>query len=120
MNTRKVGTDKEHKAESYLTGLGMVTVERNFRTRYGEVDIIMLDGKTLVFVEVKFRSGLSAGNSLDAIDYRKRMQITRICRQYLMTHPKYYESGIRFDCIGIDGDKVSYIRNAFDIKGNAI
>jgi len=120
MNKREIGSSNEHMAEEYLTALGMSTVERNFRTRSGEIDLIMQDRSALVFAEVKFRAGATAGSALEAIDYRKRIQIARIARQYLTNHHEFAGSVIRFDCIGINGKDISYIRNAFDIKGNIL
>jgi len=120
MNKRQIGTDYERAAEEYLSALGMELVERNFRTRYGEIDLIMMDKASLVFTEVKFRSGITAGSALDAIDYRKRRQIIRISQQYLMGHKEYMNRQVRYDCVGINGSNISYIRNAFDVRGNVL
>ncbi|GEM_PF-199041 len=120
MNKRQIGSCNERTAEEYLTALGMETAARNFRTRTGEIDLIMTDKSALVFVEVKFRAGESAGSALEAIDIGKRRQIVRVSQQYLALHREYADRPVRYDCIGINGEDISYIRNAFDIKGNVL
>jgi len=120
MNKREIGGDKEHIAEEYLTALGMKILQRNFRTRFGEIDLIMKDRRTLVFIEVKYRAGDTAGTALEAIDIRKRKQIGRIALHYLALHREYINSQMRFDCVGINGNDISYVRNAFDVKGNIL
>ena len=116
MNKRQTGTTYENAAAEYLIGLGMEEIERNFRTGYGEIDLIMKDGDYTVFVEVKYRSTGSKGSSLYAVDYRKRMQIIKMAKYYCI---KNSLSKIRFDCVGFDGDKIRYIKNAFDGRGKA-
>lgn len=118
MNRRKVGSIYEDKACSYMTGIGMKILERNFRIREGEIDIVARDGLTIVFTEVKFRKNAKAGSALDAIGLRKRLQIIRVARVYLFFHHIPENVPVRFDCIGIDDDKITYIRDAFDITGS--
>ena len=118
MSKRAIGTKYESLACDYLTGIGMHVIERNYRIRTGEIDIVARDGRTLVFVEVKYRKSSAAGKSLDAVDFRKRMQIVKVAKNYLyMNHIPEYVS-VRFDCIGIDDGKITHIRNAFDSTGS--
>ncbi len=96
----------------------MHVIERNYRIRTGEIDIVARDGRSLVFVEVKYRKNCAAGKSLDAVDFRKRMQIIKVAKNYLyMNHIPECVS-VRFDCIGIDDGKITYIKNAFDSTGS--
>ena len=78
-----------------------------------EIDIIAKDGKYFVFIEVKFRASGSAGFSLEAIDHRKAMRIRNAAVYYLFSHQFPEETPCRFDAAGIDGEEITYIRNAF-------
>ena len=118
MNNREIGAYYEAKACDYLISLGMTIVDKNYRIRSGEIDIVARDKSVLVFAEVKYRHSAKAGTALEAIDYRKRKQIIRISLNYMYKNRIPIHSQIRFDCIGFDGDKISYIRNAFDISGS--
>lgn len=81
--------------------------------KQGEIDIIAKDGKYFVFIEVKFRASGSAGFSLEAIDHRKTMRIRNAAVYYLFSHHLPEETPCRFDAAGIDGEEITYIRNAF-------
>jgi len=94
----------------------MEIVERNFRTRYGEIDIIARDDDCLVFVEVKYRKNTRFGSALEAVDRRKQAQIRRIAAQYISSGGytgSHRISHMRFDCIGITGSETVHIKNAF-------
>ena len=112
MNNRQLGSLYEDKAKEYLESLGMITLERNFRTRDGEIDLIMEDAGTLVFVEVKYRKTARSGYAVEAVTLKKQQQIRKIAREYLATHSGPFRP-IRFDCIGYTGEERHYIRNAF-------
>ena len=79
-NKRKTGTDCEARAAAFLESRGVQILCRNYRTRYGEVDLIGLDGPYLIFVEVKYRSSGKMGSPLEAVDYRKRQKIMQTAR----------------------------------------
>ena len=70
-NNRAKGSIYEEKIAAFLKQSGFVILERNYRCKQGEIDIIAKDGKYFVFIEVKFRASGSAGFSLEAIDHRK-------------------------------------------------
>lgn len=113
-NKRKTGSFYERFAAEYLTRCGLRILERNFRTRYGEIDLIADDGGTLVFVEVKYKRTPSDGYALEMVHPGKQYQVTRIARQYLYSHHIPESRPVRFDCIGITGSEIRYIRNAFE------
>lgn len=113
MNKRKTGADKEQIAAAYLEEHGMKIVERNFRNRQGEIDIIGYHEKYLVFVEVKYRSSASKGNALDAVDYRKMRQICKVADYYRYLHKLGMNTMIRYDVIAIQGEEIQWIKNAF-------
>ncbi|CAN5521152.1 YraN family protein [soil metagenome] len=100
MNTRRTGDMGEEIALDLLSGMGYELVERNYRTRYGEIDLILRDGETLVFVEVKLRHGTEHGDPLESVTPRKQGQVRAIAEQYLQeVEPEYEE--MRFDVVGI-------------------
>lgn len=82
--TRKArGDDAERAAEQFLTVNGLELVERNFRTRFGEIDLIMRQGATLVFVEVRFRKNENFGGALASIGSAKQQRLIAAAEQYL-------------------------------------
>lgn len=119
---QRMGQVAEDLAAERLAAAGWQIVERNARTRYGELDIVAADRRTLVFVEVKAgRLGSLYGpeRPAEAIDWRKQRQIRRLASAWLAERrdlPPYRE--IRFDAIGISFDRgkvvdYEHIRNAF-------
>ena len=112
MNKREIGSEYELKAEKFLNDAGMKTLQKNYRTRSGEIDLIMDDQGTLVFVEVKYRRSSSFGYAAEAIGIRKQLQIRSVAREYLAHTEGHYRS-MRFDCVGFTGEEMRYIKNAF-------
>ena len=117
-NRRKTGEQYEQLAADYLVKHGLTIIERNFRTRNGEIDLIARDGDYLVFIEVKYRTGSGSGSGADAVNARKQRIICRIS-DYYRTRFAYRESTpVRFDvveCAGAgQGDvRVRWYRDAF-------
>ena len=118
---RSTGQDGEDLAAGYLRAHGFELLERNARTRYGELDIVGRDGRTLVFIEVKALRGRGrarAEQALESIRPRKRIQVRRLARAWLAERPRpgnYAE--IRFDAVGVAvspaGSEVVHIPGAF-------
>lgn len=106
------GEQAEQRAAQYLRHQGLKLVARNYRSRFGEIDLIMQDGATLVFVEVRLRSGASFGGAAASIDARKRRRIIRTAQQYL-TCLKHIPP-CRFDVLLLDDTDMEWIRNAFE------
>lgn len=113
MNNRKVGTDWEEKTASYLESRGMQILERNFRCRTGEIDLIGRYRGYLVFVEVKYRSSPEKGNAAEAVDYRKQRQICRVADFYRLCHGLGEDTPVRYDVVAVTGEKIEWIENAF-------
>lgn len=113
MNKRKVGADKEQLAAAYLEKQGMKIVERNFRNRQGEIDIIGYHGQYLVFVEVKYRAGNSKGSALEAVTYQKQRQICKVADYYRYIHKLGSNTMVRYDVVAIQGEDILWIPNAF-------
>ncbi len=113
MNKRKMGADKEQMAADYLEQQGMRIVERNFRNRQGEIDIIGYHEGYLVFTEVKYRSSAGKGNALEAVDMRKMRQICKVADYYRYLHKLGNGTSVRYDVIAIQGEEIQWIKNAF-------
>ena len=113
MNKRQVGTQYESMAVQYLTEAGYHILERNFRCRTGEIDIIAKDGAYLVFVEVKYRASAACGSALEAVDYRKQQSILRVSQYYMVSHGYGTQTNCRFDVVAIQGTEITLIQNAF-------
>ena len=113
MNKRQVGTQYESMAVQYLTEAGYHILERNFRCRTGEIDIIAKDGAYLVFVEVKYRASAACGSALEAVDYRKQQSIRRVAQYYMVSHGYGTQTNCRFDVVAIQGTEITLIQNAF-------
>ncbi|MEN8257078.1 MAG: YraN family protein [Thermodesulfobacteriota bacterium] len=113
---KALGKEGERQAGLYLEKQGLVIIERNFRTRSGEIDLVVRDKKELVFVEVKTRSGTDFGTALEAVHSRKCRQIVRVASEYLLQNDGF-DQPVRFDVIGIllgDNPQFEHIKNAFD------
>jgi putative endonuclease len=90
----------EQIALSFLLGLGYQLVARNWRCRSGEIDLIMMDGTVMVFVEVKTRMGTAYGLPQEAVNSRKQSKIRRLA-QFFMTVANRREQELRFDVVAI-------------------
>ncbi len=115
MNKRALGELKENVAKEYLEKQGLKHIESNYNCRYGEIDLIFIDykSKTLVFVEVKYRSNSEYGNSLEAITYNKIKKINKTALFYI--NKICWEENVRYDIIGIDKNDIKWIKNAFEV-----
>jgi putative endonuclease len=98
-----LGRIGEDLALAHLERLGYALVARNHRTRYGELDLVVFDGTTLVFVEVKTRRASAAGGGpWEALDERKRRQVRRMAAAFLLeVSARPHSAELRFDAIGI-------------------
>ena len=113
-----LGADGERAAERFLRRQRYTIVQRNYRCRAGEVDLVALDGSTVVFVEVKTRTQPGFGSPLEAVDSRKQRQIQRVA-QYYLSQNRLQERDARFDVVGVwwDGEEVrcELVKNAFEL-----
>ena len=114
---REAGAHWEKTAESFLLAQGLELLQRNFSSRFGEIDLIMEDQKTVVFVEVKYRRSNSHGSGADAVTFHKQGRISRTAAWYLAMNPHRAEQFCRFDVISIDPGKsdqgIEWIKGAF-------
>ncbi len=116
-----LGKRGERLAVEFLRDLGYVIVAEGARDRWSEVDIIAVDGRTVVFVEVKSRNG-TRDNPLEAVDFTKQKRLTRAALAYLKRH-RLLKHSARFDVVGITWadptatPKLRHVRNAFEPTG---
>lgn len=116
-SSSNIGTDSEELAAVYLIGKGYRIIKRNFRFgRNGEIDIVALDGDTLVFIEVKARSSVSFGLPEMAVTPSKQRTLRMVARGYCYVHATIGQE-CRFDVIAIDlyrrPPEIRHIVNAF-------
>ncbi len=113
---RLLGADTERRVERLLRRAGLRCVVRNWRCKGGELDLVMFDGDTLVFVEVRRRSRRDRGSGAESLDARKRSRLLLAARRYLQT--QRIQPPCRFDVVTIDGpegqEELRWIRSAFD------
>jgi putative endonuclease len=113
-----LGREGERLAELFLKKKGYKLVERNYRCRGGEVDLILLDRKVVVFVEVKTRTDDIFGSPFEAVEPRKQRRMI-LAAQLFLHQKKLHERDARFDVVGISWfgvePRVEHIQNAFVI-----
>jgi len=122
MTARGVGDRYEDIALAHLERAGLALLARNFSCRYGELDLVMRERETIVFVEVRYRRGAAAGggfgDGIDSISAAKRAKLVRAAGIYLSTHPRLADRACRFDVLAIGGDaaapSLDWRRNAFE------
>ncbi|MEZ0323253.1 MAG: YraN family protein [Hydrogenothermaceae bacterium] len=115
MNKSEIGKLKEDLAVKFLRERGYVIVERNFRKRFGEIDIVAKDGNCLVFVEVRSRSHDTFGKAVESIDIRKKRKLSKIAAYYINEVNQHFDE-VRFDVISITADEIEHIKNAFEVE----
>lgn len=115
----RLGKEGERLAEEYLKKKGYKLVERNYRCSMGELDLIVLDRRVVVFVEVKTRTGHGFGSPFEAVEFRKQHKMIQVA-QYFLTEKRLHQRDARFDVVGISwpgGDPVvEHIENAFELS----
>ena len=109
-----LGREAEARAEAILLAHGLTLVQRNYRCRGGEIDLVMRDGDALVFVEVRYRRGNSHGGALASVDSHKQRRLIIAARHYLMT--SRWAGPCRFDVVGIgNAGHEQWVRDAIAV-----
>lgn len=119
---RAAGTRFEEIALAHLRSAGLTLLERNYSCRYGELDLVMSDRDTIVFVEVRYRRGARVdggfGDGADSVSRAKRAKLVRAAQMFLSTHARLSNHTCRFDVVAIAGDatapSLDWRQNAFD------
>lgn len=102
MTRRAAGHRWESHALEHLRDHGLVPVARNFHSRFGEIDLVMRDGETLVFVEVRYRGPGANVRAAETIGADKRRHIVRTAEFFLLRNPQWRNAVMRFDVVAID------------------
>ncbi len=108
------GNQAELGARSFLEKQGCQVLVSNFRSKTGEIDLIVIDRATLVFVEVRYRAENSRGSGAESVTHTKQRRIISTAEYFLVTHPQYRLWPCRFDVISMDA-KINWIRRAFTL-----
>ncbi len=109
-----LGQQGEEIARRYLRSHGYRIVARNWRCRFGEIDLIARDGETLAFIEVKTRTGTGFGGAEGAVTPHKRARLIATARQYMSEIGA--EIAMRFDVVAITAGRVKLYKDAFRVE----
>ncbi|MDF2940268.1 MAG: protein Nwat [Gammaproteobacteria bacterium] len=115
--SRKIGNDNENLALSFLKKKGLKLIAKNFYSRFGEIDLIMRDKETLVFVEVRYRGSEKFGSSLESVSWHKQQRLIKTAEYYLLSSPQNLPC--RFDVLAVsphNTQSINWIKNAFGLN----
>jgi len=111
------GAAIEIAAASWLSQQGLICIEKNFRCRGGEIDLIMRDGDSLVFVEVRLRNRDDFGSAAESVTAHKQARVVLAANYFLATHPRWQHSACRFDVLAAKQEHGAiawnWVQNAF-------
>ena len=114
---RARGDAVETAALAHLQAHGLQLLARNAQARGGEIDLVMLDGDVVVFVEVRFRASAAFGGGIASIDVRKRRKLVHAAQVFLMKNPRHLHAPCRFDVVDACRDpsapQMHWLRDAF-------
>lgn len=115
-NRKAIGDEAEALACDYLSKQGLYLLERNYRCRGGEIDLIMQHGDSLVFIEVRYRRNIAHGRATETVTAYKQRRVIHCARVY-MNHHGSWNVPARFDVVSIEGEpdqrQIEWISNAF-------
>ncbi len=120
IDRQATGQAAERLACTHLEQQGLRLLERNWHCRSGELDLVMLDGDTVVFVEVRYRKHAAWGGALESVDARKRSKLISAAQQFLHKETRWSKHPCRFDVIAISAEgsqamaQLNWLQNAFD------
>jgi putative endonuclease len=115
LTTKQSGDAAEDRALAHLLGRGLKLVARNYRTPHrggGEIDLVMRDGDTLVFVEVRKRASRDFGGAAASVSPLKQRRIVFAARHFLMRFRE--PPPCRFDVVGVEGARIDWLKAAFE------
>lgn len=111
---QRIGQQAEARARAHLEAAGLAFIAANVRYRVGELDLIMRDGQTVVFVEVRARASAAWGGAAASVDGRKQQRIMHAAQLWLQAHcGRYGLPACRFDVVAIEAGRLNWIRQAF-------
>ncbi len=114
---KKIGEEGEIKAAEYLRGAGYVVIDRNFRARHGEIDIVCRKDDVIVFAEIKNYSTYDASSMEYALNSTKKQRIIQTSKRYLYEKGIDEETTVRYDVVFVHNGRVEHFKNAFSEGG---
>lgn len=115
LDKRQRGQQMELLARHYLENAKLIWIASNSRFRQGEIDLIMLDGDCLVFIEVRYRQHQQFGGAVASVDWRKRQRLLQAAAYWLAERQQSLETTCcRFDIVAITGNQIQWLKNAFN------
>ncbi|MEX5567882.1 YraN family protein [Pseudomonas syringae] len=116
---QQAGREAEAFALQFLQQQGLRLIEQNWLCKRGELDLVMLDGDTVVFVEVRYRRHSGWGGAMESVDFRKQEKLVTAAQLFLQHATAWANSPCRFDVIAIEGEPgkaapLNWIKSAFD------
>ncbi len=115
---RAAGNDFERRACTELERAGLKLLARNYTTRHGELDLVMRDGDTIAFIEVRYRNNASHGDAVASVTASKQAKLILAAQHWLAAHPQHARSTCRFDVVSYDGPpnaiRHEWLRGAFE------
>ena len=116
-DARARGALVEAAARDHLVAAGLQTLAANAQARHGELDLVMRDGDTVVFVEVRYRRSAAFGGGFASVDAGKRRRLVLAARQFLAMHRELHDAPCRFDVVDASGDpaapRLRWLQDAF-------
>ncbi len=116
-STKEIGQAAELQAKQFLLSQGLSLVTQNYRSKHGEIDLIMQHENCWVFIEVRYRASRQFGGGLESVDHRKQTKLINTAQHYMQQHIREDEQ-CRFDVIAMSGDlkqvKIDWIVDAFN------
>ncbi|TXK65009.1 YraN family protein [Alkalisalibacterium limincola] len=116
-DTRARGAAFEAAARTYLEARGLRLIEANAHFKVGELDLVMADGDTVAFTEVRYRARSDFGDGADSVDWRKMRKLARAAQAWLLRNPTLSQRPCRFDVVSVTGSDdapvIEWIRDAF-------
>ncbi|QKE65747.1 YraN family protein [Aquipseudomonas campi] len=112
--TGETGRAAEVQAREHLQQQGLRLLAQNWLCRGGELDLVMLDGDTVVFVEVRYRRHVAWGGALESIDGRKQQRLILAAQQFLQKESRWSKHPCRFDVVALSPTQLDWLKNAFE------
>ena len=112
-NKKTPGQRAEQRAKNYLQTQGLKLISQNYSSRYGEIDLIMEDNDSVIFIEVRMRKNNDFGGALASIDSKKQKKISNTAQQFMSNKGWLNSKPMRFDAIGIEDNNIEWIKGAF-------
>ena len=113
LNKTQLGTIAEEKACAFLEARGLRLITRNYRSRMGEIDLIMQDTNEIVFIEVRSRAYDYYGTAIESIDITKQRKVIKSAVSYLQKQGWLDKINSRFDVVGVSPTNIEWIKDAF-------